>query len=305
MSRCCGKRKLRPLCRYQDLPLPTIAATATRVPKRLIARMRSEPTEMLLGSGTNGSAIVYPFWGSVKRRLLSADATPRVLLWVDASEPNGGRVGRRPFVLSTRKCLRGGSWQLLAAVAGVAERQAVRVSTNVEMTVSFLPFVFTAVAFGPAAAFLVGAVSNLAVLQAPIFALGCLYARKSTHRRDDGRCGDNFCGDRPPRVRANRAGYDRGRHVNFARGHFLQHHHAYHASLRIPDFIHQCGRTVSPARATPLRASRRSHGVRQSELFVLDGRDLPCSGCRPPTLGASVPRAARSYPRSRGRESPA
>ena len=56
---------------------------------------------------------------------------------------------------------------LLAVVAGVAERQAVRVSTNVEMTVSFLPFVFTAVAFGPAAAFVVGAASNLAVLKPP------------------------------------------------------------------------------------------------------------------------------------------
>jgi putative nucleotidyltransferase with HDIG domain len=35
------------------------------------------------------------------------------------------------------------------------------------MTVSFLPFVFTAVAFGPLAAFVVGAASNLAVLRRP------------------------------------------------------------------------------------------------------------------------------------------
>jgi putative nucleotidyltransferase with HDIG domain len=60
-------------------------------------------------------------------------------------------------------------WKLaaLAVVAGIAERQGVRVSSNVEMTVSFLPFVFTAVAFGPTAAFLVGAISNLAVFRRP------------------------------------------------------------------------------------------------------------------------------------------
>ena len=128
--------------------------------------MRSEPTEILLSSGTNGSAIVYPFWGSVKSRLRTADATPSVLLWVAllnlAAVTSGVALLR----------LDGGmpSWwklALLAVVAGVAERQAVRVSANVEMTVSFLPFVFTAVAFGPSAAFVVGAVSNLAVLRAP------------------------------------------------------------------------------------------------------------------------------------------
>jgi putative nucleotidyltransferase with HDIG domain len=128
--------------------------------------MRSESTEMLLGSGTNGSAIVYPFWGSVKRRLLSADATPRVLLWATFLNLTAVVWGATLFLSDAEMP----SWwklALLAAVAGVAERQAVRVSSNVEMTVSFLPFVFTAVAFGPAAAFVVGAVSNLAVLKPP------------------------------------------------------------------------------------------------------------------------------------------
>lgn len=162
MSLCWGKQKLR----YQDLPLPTIAAMATRVPKRLIARMRSEPTEMLLSSGTNGTAIVYPFWGTVKRRLRSAEATPRMLVWVvllnlSAALTGISLIGFGPAMPSW--------WKLavLAVVAGIAERQAVRVSSNVEMTVSFLPFVFTAVAFGPTAAFLVGALSNLAVLNPP------------------------------------------------------------------------------------------------------------------------------------------
>jgi putative nucleotidyltransferase with HDIG domain len=128
--------------------------------------MRSEPTEMLLSSGTNGPVIVYPFWGTVKRRLGIAEATPSVLVWV--------ALLNLTAVVSGAALLKFDSglpswWKLalLAVVAGVAERQAVRVSTNVEMTVSFLPFVFTAVAFGPSAAFLVGALSNLAVLQPP------------------------------------------------------------------------------------------------------------------------------------------
>ena len=68
---------------------------------------------------------------------------------------------------------------LLAVVAGVAERQAVRVSTNVEMTVSFLSVCVHSRAFGPAAAFVVGAASNLAVLQASVYAVGCLHAARA------------------------------------------------------------------------------------------------------------------------------
>jgi putative nucleotidyltransferase with HDIG domain len=53
-------------------------------------------------------------------------------------------------------------WQFLslAAVTTVAERQSVRVARNVETSVAFLPFVFTAVALGPLAASLVGALAN-------------------------------------------------------------------------------------------------------------------------------------------------
>lgn len=121
---------------------------------------------MLLSSGTNGPAIVYPFWGSVKRRLRLEEATPSVLLWATLLNLTAVASGAALLKLDAGMP----SWwklALLAVVAGVAERQAVRVSTNVEMTVSFLPFVFTAVAFGPSAAFVVGAVSNLAVLKAP------------------------------------------------------------------------------------------------------------------------------------------
>jgi putative nucleotidyltransferase with HDIG domain len=59
----------------------------------------------------------------------------------------------------------------LAVVAGVAERQSTRLFRTgegaVEVSVSFLPFVFTAVAFGPFAGFLVGALANLTDFRRP------------------------------------------------------------------------------------------------------------------------------------------
>ena len=55
----------------------------------------------------------------------------------------------------------------LAIVAGVAERQGVRVTKNIEMSVSYLPIVFAAVAFGPLAAGLVGAAANFLDLRPP------------------------------------------------------------------------------------------------------------------------------------------
>jgi putative nucleotidyltransferase with HDIG domain len=54
----------------------------------------------------------------------------------------------------------------LALVAAIAERQSVRVAGNVEVSVSFLPFVFAAVAFGPFAALLVGAIGNIGIFPA-------------------------------------------------------------------------------------------------------------------------------------------
>lgn len=60
-------------------------------------------------------------------------------------------------------------WVLLglAAVAGLAERQSVPVTRNIETSVSFLPFVFTAVAFGPLAAAIVGAAASAADIRPP------------------------------------------------------------------------------------------------------------------------------------------
>ena len=60
-------------------------------------------------------------------------------------------------------------WELavLAAVAVVAERQPVRITSNTEITVSVLPMLFAAVVYGPLDAALVGALGLLADFRAP------------------------------------------------------------------------------------------------------------------------------------------
>jgi putative nucleotidyltransferase with HDIG domain len=56
---------------------------------------------------------------------------------------------------------------VLAAVAMLAERQPVRISANLEMTVSVLPMLFAAVVYGPLAAMAVGALGLLADFRRP------------------------------------------------------------------------------------------------------------------------------------------
>jgi putative nucleotidyltransferase with HDIG domain len=55
----------------------------------------------------------------------------------------------------------------LALLAAVAERQSVPLTRNTEGSVAFLPFVFTAVAFGPFAALVVGALAGVGDFRRP------------------------------------------------------------------------------------------------------------------------------------------
>ena len=55
----------------------------------------------------------------------------------------------------------------LASIAALAERQGVLVTRNIETSVSFLPTVFTAVAFGPLAAAVVSGVASATDLRPP------------------------------------------------------------------------------------------------------------------------------------------
>ena len=56
----------------------------------------------------------------------------------------------------------------LAAVAAIAERQSVRLTKHLETSVSFLPLMLAALAFGPGAGFMVAAVANLLNPERPL-----------------------------------------------------------------------------------------------------------------------------------------
>jgi putative nucleotidyltransferase with HDIG domain len=57
---------------------------------------------------------------------------------------------------------------VMGAMAAIAERSGVAVNDRVEMSASFLPIVFAAVALGPLAGFVAGAVSNAADFRRPL-----------------------------------------------------------------------------------------------------------------------------------------
>jgi putative nucleotidyltransferase with HDIG domain len=82
-------------------------------------------------------------------------------LWVSA-----GLAGLLLFVHGYRL---GPWWVLLglAAIGAIAERQSVPITGNTEASVGFLPFVFTAVAFGPLSAMFVGGLGALADFRRP------------------------------------------------------------------------------------------------------------------------------------------
>src|SRR5215218_9476397 len=123
--------------------------------------------------GTNGSASIYPFRGRNQEvsRIFRGNRQDRPsVLWASlltlAAAAAGAALVRSGSYLPEWWIVLG-----LALVAGVAERQSVALlgdrKRGIEISVSFLPFVFTAVAFGPLAAFAVGALSNLADFRPP------------------------------------------------------------------------------------------------------------------------------------------
>ena len=133
-------------------------------------RMRN-PTILgyLPSAGTDDATSVSPYRGSfnrpkdpprpVGRRSPSMSVAHRTVLWIAfllaACIATAVSLGAEGFNLPPW-------WELLALVlvtAG-AERQSVRLGRNVETSVAFLPFVFTAVAFGPLAALAVGVLAN-------------------------------------------------------------------------------------------------------------------------------------------------
>src|SRR6266566_5852214 len=80
---------------------------------------------------------------------------------------SGSLVGG--LVLTTGFPTERSPWPLLAfgLLAIMAERQSVRFTENIELSVAFLPLLFVAVVFGPLAAAAVGAVTVLPALGRP------------------------------------------------------------------------------------------------------------------------------------------
>jgi putative nucleotidyltransferase with HDIG domain len=68
---------------------------------------------------------------------------------------------------------------VLAFVALLAERQSIRLTPSVEVSVASITFIFAAVAFGPLAAVLVGAAGMLAVLGRPLLRWGIWTASRT------------------------------------------------------------------------------------------------------------------------------
>jgi putative nucleotidyltransferase with HDIG domain len=143
---------------------------ATRVPMRPAARIRNPVMPGYLHSGgTDDGPSVYPFWVSINWRDIVAAGYDALrsfarkerptLVWILAL--SAGCIGMAVLLV-----LKGYGlpvwWQFaaLAIVTAATERQSVRVARNVETSVAFLPFVFTAVAFGPLSALAVGIFAN-------------------------------------------------------------------------------------------------------------------------------------------------
>jgi HD superfamily phosphohydrolase YqeK len=83
-----------------------------------------------------------------------------LFLWLSA----GGTLA---FLASTKPLSPWWALLGLSVVAALAERQSVAMAGNIEMSVSFLPCVFAAVAFGPLTAAIVGGVAVLADFRPP------------------------------------------------------------------------------------------------------------------------------------------
>lgn len=127
--------------------------------------------------GTDDGTSVYPFWGTINWRTFGFQSDAQgvshairrersTLGWIAALFLSCAVVawlcGRSGYGLPP-------TWEFvaLALVTAASERQSVRVARNVETSVAFLPFVFTAVAFGPLAALAVGALANVLDFRRP------------------------------------------------------------------------------------------------------------------------------------------
>jgi putative nucleotidyltransferase with HDIG domain len=147
---------------YQERQFPVTAA-----------RPATQMSDLRIGhslSGTNGAPMLSPIRGRFKGWSRSfaflAREDVRVMPWAGVlclvTVVATGALVHADYKLPPWWALCG-----LALVAATAERFSVEVAGHIETSVSFLPFIFTAVAFGPLAALLVAGLSNISIFGRP------------------------------------------------------------------------------------------------------------------------------------------
>jgi putative nucleotidyltransferase with HDIG domain len=155
--------------------LPGLAATGEHRQKRegagkpkqakLEASHGGPPIEELTASGSYN-----PFEGARKRFRTLDPTETRTAIWACGL---AAATAAAAAALVTAGYGLPSIWYLvvLAVIAGVAERQSVTLTGDrekgIELAVSVVPYVFTAVAFGPLAALVVGLLGNLSDLRRP------------------------------------------------------------------------------------------------------------------------------------------
>jgi hypothetical protein len=163
-----GKSRIRWL--YQDLPVP--ASTANSAATLINGNRRVLRRDTLTSLRELTARQSYnPLGGEIKEsflKLIKADS--RSVIWAGVLTLSA---------LTTAGLLVAGGYSLprwwvilgFALVAGLAERHSVALlgdrQRGIEISVSFVPFIFIAVAFGPLAALVVGTLGNLADLRRP------------------------------------------------------------------------------------------------------------------------------------------
>jgi hypothetical protein len=152
---------------YQTLLPPAIAARETR-------RIIDWRMLRLLGRGTNGKGDFITLSGDTsrarRRRLVTqlGESRPSMLIYGGLLSVTAAGFA---LALAALTSLDGSVWVvvLLAAVAAIAERGSVQMSTTIDLeeSISLLPTLFAAVLLGPLAGLLVGAASMLGDFRAP------------------------------------------------------------------------------------------------------------------------------------------
>jgi putative nucleotidyltransferase with HDIG domain len=171
---------------YQTRVEPATKASDPRVATSVTKRARR--VKAVSFNRTDGMTSVSPIRGNLKS--LSAASSGRVAAFVERRQQPllnvyAGLLGMTATALVATMVLTGmelGSpypIAVLAVVALLAERQSIRLTPTVEVSIASITFIFAAVAFGPLAAVLVGAAGMLAVLGRPLLRWGIWTASRT------------------------------------------------------------------------------------------------------------------------------